>query len=411
MDLQTPSSAPPPPRANFLSLPLELRNEIYRHLLSTRRTRNDLGLGRARYSLQTAILATSQRIYAEASKVLQENRFINITTLWTTFKQDVLVQGKFPIIAERKGKVPYRDFHRLVVLDFMGDANETVFYNYLTCQDDLPQLCKLLFYASCQGPNFSSMLHVTLMLINPDVRAKTGVPKALQESFMMPFAILKGLHGLTIKGDRNKEVETALRKAMSVPNPTAAEYLESAAALKDAGNAAFKAGDYARSIRIYIQAYEAMHFIVDGQRFAIMLDGYFASNTLTGGRFDGQRGDLVRHHLGSQLNWNIQQAHLKLEQWPQAYLWGERAISDLEYANVQQSVLDGTPNLVTGAEQAKVYWRMAVASKALDRKQVWARSLMKASMFAPQDRAIRRELDALEKRLHGGGLTMEDFDA
>ncbi|CAF9921662.1 MAG: hypothetical protein ALECFALPRED_001849 [Alectoria fallacina] len=411
MDLQTQSSAPPPPRANFLSLPFELRNEIYRHLLSTRRTRIDLGLGRARYNLQTAILATNQRINAEASKVLQENRFINITTPWTTFKQDVLVQGKFPIIAERKDKFPCMGFHLLVILDFMGDANKTVFYNYLTCLDDLPHLCKLLFYTSCEGPNFSSLLHVTLALKDPHARAKTVVPKALQESFMMPFAILKGLHGLTIKGARNKEVEKALRKAMSVPNPTAAEYLESAAALKDAGNAAFKAGDYARSIRIYIQAYEAMHFIVDGQRFAIMLDGYFASNPLIGGCFDGQRGDLVRHHLGSQLNWNIQQAHLKLEEWPQAYLWGERAISDLEYANVQQSILDGTPNLVTEAEQAKAYWRMAVACKALDRTQVWARSLMKASMFAPQDRAIRRELDALEKRLETGELAMEDFDA
>ena len=51
MDLQTLSPALTPPRANFLSLPLELRNEIYRHLLSTRRTRIDLGLGRARYNL------------------------------------------------------------------------------------------------------------------------------------------------------------------------------------------------------------------------------------------------------------------------------------------------------------------------------------------------------------------------
>lgn len=298
----------------------------------------------------------------------------------------------------------------LVVLDFMGDVNTSTYYNYLTCLDDLPHLCQLLFYASCQGPNFSSLLHITLAITNPSKPPKKNVvPKALQEVLMMPFAILKGLHGLTIKGARNKDVEKKLREAMKIPNPTAAEYLEEAAKLKDAGNVAFKAGDYALSIKTYIQAYEAMHFIVSGARFAIMLDGWFATNPLTSGRLSGQRGDLVRHHLGSQLNWNILQAYLKMENYPEAYFWGERAISDIEYANVQQSILDGAPNLVTRAEKAKVYWRMAVACKALDRKHVWARSLIKANFFAPGDKGIMRELEALEGRLQSGELEAEDF--
>ena len=412
MDLQTLSSALPRPKASFLGLPLELRNEIYRNLLSTRRTRIDLGLGRARYSLHPAILALNRQIHTEATAILRENRFINIVTPWTSFKKDVLVQGKFPVIAEGKwDSWSFTGVHMLVILDFMGDSNTSVYYNYLTCLDDLPHLCQLLFYASCGGPNFSSLLHITLAITDPyKPSKKTVVPKGLQESLMMPFAILKGLDGLTIKGARNKDVEKKLREAMKIPNPTAAEYLEEAAKLKDAGNVAFKAGDYALSIKTYIQAYEAMHFIVDGKRFAIMLDGYFASNPLIGGRFNGQRGDLIRHHLGSQLNSNILQAYIKLEDWAQAYFWGERAISDIEYANVQQSILDGTPNLVTDAEKAKVYWRMAVASKALDRKQVWARSLMRAICFAPGDKVIMRELEALEKRLQRNELRREDFD-
>lgn len=321
------------------------------------------------------------------------------------------MQGKFPVIAEgKRDSSLFMGFHMLVILDFMGDANTSIYHNYLTCLDDLPHLCKLLFYASCEGPNFSSLLHVTLAITDPSKPSKKNVvPKGLQEALMMPWAILKGLDGLTIKGARNKDVEKKLRGAMKIPNPTAAEYLEEAAKLKDAGNVAFKAGDYALSIKTYIQAYEAMHFIVDGKRFAIMLDGYFASNPLTRGRFNGQRGDLIRHHLGTQLNSNILQAYLKLEDWTQAYFWGERAISDVEYANVQQSILDGTPNLVTDAEKAKVYWRMAFASKALDRKHVWARSLMKAIYFAPEDKVIMRELEALEKRMQSGELNREDF--
>ena len=96
---------------------------------------------------------------------------------------------------------------------------------------------------------------------------------------------------------------------------------------------------------------------------------------------------------------------------------------------MQQEVFDGSPNLVTTAEKAKVYCtyiselflitlslsstanskicvgRMAVASKALDKRQVWVRSLMMAHKFAPYNVAIKRECEALEKRLEAG-----DFD-
>ncbi len=409
MELQTLSSALPIPKPSLLTLPLELRNEIYRHLLSTHLTRVDLGLGLARYNLQLAILATNRQTHDEGTAILRENKFISILTSWTSFKQDILVQGKFPTIVEGQihDTVRLPAPYMLVVLDFMGgDSDPDVFYDYLTCLDNLPHLCRLLFYASCQFGNFTQLLHITLAIQDPPGRPKTVVPKKLQEELMMPFAILKGLDQLTVKGARNKAVEKELRKAMKIPNPTAAEYLESAAKLKDAGNVAFNAGDYGGSIRIYIQAYEVMHFIVEGKRFAIMLDGYFASNPLIGGRFNGQRGDLVRHHLGSQLSWNILQAYLKMEDWEQAYLWGERAISDIEHKDVQQSILDGTPNLVTSAEKAKIYWRMAVASKALDRRQVWVRSLMKAYSFAPHDVAIQREMEALEKRLETGELVI-----
>ena len=94
MNLQTFSSALPPSKPSFLSLPLEFRNEIYlyRNLLSTRRTRIDTGLGRARYSLHLAVLGLHRHIHAEAKEMLRENRFINIVTSWTTFKKDVLVQ-------------------------------------------------------------------------------------------------------------------------------------------------------------------------------------------------------------------------------------------------------------------------------------------------------------------------------
>ncbi|MCJ1454687.1 hypothetical protein MMC28_005040 [Mycoblastus sanguinarius] len=404
------SSVVPPTKLSIFGLPVELRNEIYRNLLSTRRTKVNLGLGRACYSLQVAILRVNHQIYDESNKIFQENRFICISTPWSAFKADVLTQGKFPLIAEDEKALFFKNWHLIILLDWMGDPHTGVFYNFLTCLEDLPLLCKLLFYTGCQSDNFNSLMHITLELKDPHAESEaTALPKALQESLLMPFAILKGLDGVTIKGSKLKSVEKKLRKALQIPNPTAAGYLEEAAKLKDAGNAAFRAGDYAQSIRLYVNAYEAMHFVIDGKRFAIMLDCYFASNLLNEGRFARQRGDLIRHQLGSRLSWNIIQAYIKLEDWDQAYYWGERAISDIEYANVQQSILDGTPNLITNSEKAKVYYRMFLVAKRLDNKQVWARSLMKAAIYTPKDKLIRREMHLLETRLQSHELEKKDF--
>jgi tetratricopeptide (TPR) repeat protein len=400
-------SEPQPARVSFLGLPAELRNEVYRHLLLARRTKRHFGLGFASYNLHVTILRTNQQIHNEALKVFHENRFIRIITPWTSFKKDVLIQGKFPLIAEEKASF-CELWHMKMVLDFRGDVDEDVFHNYITCLEDLPSLCKLLFYASCQFRDFSSLLHITLHIKDPNSDDdESSNPQALQEALVMPFAILKGLGAFAVRGLDSESVQKKVKKEMKKPNPTAGDYLETAAKLKDKGNAAFKEGQYRLSIRRYIKAYEAMHFIVDGKRFAIMLDGYFVITPLVGGRFDGQRGDLIRHQLGSQLSWNIIQAYLKLEEYQEAYMWAERAISDIEHADVQQVIADGTPNLVTKADKAKVYWRMVLACKGLGLEQAMLAPLMKAGAYASNDKLIQKELGVVEKRLEDGDLVVD----
>lgn len=331
------------PSLGLLGLPAEIRNEIYRHLLLAQRTKRHFGPGFASYSLHPNILRTSRQIYNEAIAIFQENQFIRLTTPWTFFKQDVMSQGKLPLIAEKKASL-CELWHMKVVLDFTGcDSVEGISYDFIMCIEDLPHLCRLLFYTSCQWMDFNSKLHITLIVQDPSSdTTSSALPQALQEDLVMPFAILKGLGSLAVKGLNSKSVQKKVKKAMKKPNPSAGDYLEAAARLKDEGNTAFKAGQYQLSIKIYFQAYEAMHFIVDGKRFAIMLDGYFKTRPVVGGRFNGQRGDLIRHLLGSQLCWNITQAYLKLEEYCEAYMWAERAISDFEHADVQQMIADGT---------------------------------------------------------------------
>ena len=167
------------------------------------------------------------------------------------------------------------------------------------------------------------------MIIKDSYATKPTVPpKLLQESLLMPFAILKHIRNVSIEGCKLKSAEKQLKKAMKIPNPTPTDFLENAGKLKLEGNAAFKAGGFMLSIQKYHEAYEAMHTIIDGRTYAVLLDGYFATTPLEG-KLAGQRGDLLRHKLGSQLNWNIVQAYIKLEDWEMAHFWGERVASDM----------------------------------------------------------------------------------
>ena len=95
------ASKPSKSASGFFELPMELRQEVYRNLLSTRRTRRKYGLGFVSYDLQPAILRVNRRIHQEATEIWQKNRFVHILTLWSGFKKDILEPAKFPIIAEK----------------------------------------------------------------------------------------------------------------------------------------------------------------------------------------------------------------------------------------------------------------------------------------------------------------------
>ncbi|MCJ1262750.1 hypothetical protein MMC22_002620 [Lobaria immixta] len=209
----------------------------------------------------------------------------------------------------------------------------------------------------------------------------------MEGSLLMPFAILKNGARLYVRGPKLDAVEKNLRKAMKVPNPTPTDYLENAMKLKLEENASFKSGDYLLSVQKYHEAYAAMHTIVEGRRYAILLDGYFVSTPLNGQACRSARRSTLAHQLGSQLNWNILQAYLSLKDWTMAYFWGERANSDIEHANVHQSILDGADNLITEA-----YLRMTIACHELGKHAEATNNLFKATMYAPPDSAISREI-------------------
>jgi len=88
-------------------------------------------------------------------------------------------------------------------------------------------------------------------------------------------------------------------------------------------------------------------------------------------------------------------------------MWAERAISEIEYVNVQQMIANRKQNLVISADKAKVYWRMVLACKRLGLEREMLAPLMKASSYAPDGKLIQKKLEAVEKQLENDGIDID----
>ncbi len=129
-------------RASLLGLPVELRVEIYRNLLSCR-TKHHTALGYTSLKLQPTILRTNLQIYHEASNVWRQNVFVLFTTSWTRFEAAVLHSGGVPRIAEQKAANKCQTYHMRVFLDHTPETYETC-YTCIIRAEDLNLICRSL---------------------------------------------------------------------------------------------------------------------------------------------------------------------------------------------------------------------------------------------------------------------------
>ncbi|KAI9879609.1 MAG: hypothetical protein M1830_007969 [Pleopsidium flavum] len=379
----------------FLDLPAELRNEVYRNLLSTKyNKRFDEVTCAFFYDLQLSILRTNRQIHTEALEVFHDNQFVRITCSWLAF-EDLLAEAKFPLIGAKYGKArnftehPFKQHHMAVILDYMEDKYEELFITAITCQEDVGEFCKMLYYFDCSSPGFNQHLFITLAVQDP--HQPRALSPEMQRSLLTPFGMLKDLEGAQFSGYITPSVALEVQEAMAIPAPTPEQSLEHATVLKDAGNAALQAGNYPLSISKYHQAYEAMHITVDGRRMIIRLEGF--STTLQGGMYDGQRLDHVRHVLCARLNANIVLAYLKMADYHNAYFWGCRGVQGLKNQNGS--------SVLSGAEKARLYYRRALASKGLRKHGSAVEDLEEALELVPGDATIRTELKVLKKLVEG----------
>lgn len=392
--------------------PPEIREQIYREILSSASSRCDSGLSDccARYAYQLNILRTSRQIHHEAKKIFQDNVFVKITTPWPEAIEHISSEGKVPIVTAGENAEQFTDFHLWVYIDAPAAPPNHGTHSMLICLEDLEAFTWTWHYNNLNYPGLNSHLSLKLTIQDPYVFDRK-IPKSLQQRLLLPFGVIKDLLVFSVHGSKLlPSVKESLEKTQAIPDPTREECLEKATALKEAGIKSLEAGDYRESLQQSFDAFEAIHIRIYGRKRTIHADGFYIEELRTG-RYKGQRGDYVRMVLRICLVSNVVLAYLKMKEWAEAHFWGKRSIVLFRQGFIgdehEDVEMDGTPSWIMETvgmhvpakkEMGYIFYHTALASRALG-KEADVKTLIKAAaVFLPDDQTVQAEKRALDRQ-------------
>ena len=317
---------------------------------------------------------------------------MRITTPWREAEEHVATEGRVPMLARGAWADEFARWHMTAVL---GSPHYVYAFgnpscSWIMCREDLDTFCKLWFSSNLGNPGLNE--HITLDITLQDPYQADSYPsKALQQSLIMPFRIVKGLDNVTIGGYKRESVEKELLAAMAIPDPTPTECLENAMKHKDIGNTKLQASNYELAISKYQEAFASLYLDPRryGERLAAGMSNFF-NERVESGPHKGQNADDIRNVLNVQLTANTILAYLRLQDWESAHMWGSRAIAQLSSG----AQVFGTIS-PTEADRAKLYYRTALALKGMGRVEEARQMLMTAAEITPKDRVIMKEIGEL----------------
>ncbi|KAK4546627.1 hypothetical protein LTR36_001844 [Oleoguttula mirabilis] len=399
--------------SRFLYIPPEIREQIYGYILhpDANRLYNTKDCTDY-YSYKNALVLfrLNRQIYVEARKVFRDlNTFILVETPWPEAQNHVAQEGHVPLIAKGERASRFSGHRMTVSIDAQeqpmlnGDENR-----FLLLLPDLEKFTTMWFYSNLSHPGLNPQLRLDLSLrdpFTPDWEEKR-MQKALQRQLLLPFGMIKNIRSVTVTGDPKPlpSVEAELREVQAIPLKTPEQCLRETIQLKLDGNSALGKGNFRQALELYDKAWLAMHVVIIGRMRHIHGDAFFGRE-LREEPFIGKNGQQERLILRVQLVANTCQVYLKLEDYEQCAFWGMRSISMLRLAMgvdegrdipAEDEAVLGFP---AANEMGKIYYRTAVAKKALDDKAEARKLLRVAVIYLPRDEGVKREVAACALRL------------
>lgn len=386
------------PATGFFDLPIEIRSEIYKHLVSSNLNKfpDPTREGHMYYKFNLQILRVNHQIHDEAIEILRrQNVFIHIDTPWAQAIEHVAVEGRVPVLAQGLPAAAFKHAHLRVAIDAPRHGFHASSSNhFLTTLDDLDTFCQFWFYQGLSYPGVNEALRLTLTVANPSPRpwspTDENLPVEMQRKLLLPFGKIKGLDQCIVRGKVDEDVKKELRAEQELPYESPQSCLEKCAKLKDCGNTELKAGNPLKAIEFYVKAWHSIHIVVEGRRRMVWAEPFFIDSTFDSGPFKGQETSFVRIILRITLVANTILAYLNAKEYEEAAFWGKRSIDTMrEHFGNRANV----PNFAFPAAETwgKVFYRTGIACKNLNQMSEYKEFIAIAGDWLPNDSIVAKE--------------------
>lgn len=400
--------APGPCKMLFLELPAEIRNNVYSHVFEPSANRTVTGDKVAYYHFSLGLLGVNKQVRAESQVIFHAlNQFVLVETVWAEAETHVNLEGQVPIVVPGSRAESFTGWTlaaRIGAAEFNFSNGTQCFVIHI---DDWNSFTTVWRYSDLSHPGLNKYLSLVLEMHDPLAKSydEPRISVATQKRLLLPLGIVKELDEVSFAGSPSPvpSVVAEMKRLMKEPHESPESCLRRATALKDDGNTALRQGRYDDAYECYRLAWLAMHIVVIGRKRYIHGDMYF-NHELTQEPFKGMQGQMVRLALRVKLVANTVQLLLLMHRYDDARFWGMRTINMLRasFGLGDEAANDPEDEVIhnfMSVDIGKIYYRCAMAHKALEELPEARKLLKVASLYLPADRKVREEVMASAPRI------------
>lgn len=381
--------------APFLKTSLELRNQIYEYLLSTKYTKIDFldeepgyipgwpSRARRVYHFHPAILAVNRQINREAGQILRENLFVKFTTNTTEYWIDLQADG-LPVVAEDNStsRVSYcaTELTLLYGRETFGHHSSILMF----AGDDMTTFCRVLLRTRLfADPQISLSIAVTGV-----APTTTSISKLLE-----PFRRLRSMASVIITGQIEVKYKADLITEMLRQAPEIDTFVQEIQDTIEQGDQAAINKDYCTAVAKYTRALEDNE---DCIRIYDTSEVKTSEVTLKSGKYNGLSFHTAFVATLLALNIKLAITYLNRQNHSRAHQWISLALEQIE----PYRQLAGTPP--GGAGYARICSIAARASEGLGLVERAVEDMKEAVWHDPGDSELTTELVRLCSKMPGG---------